>query len=108
VPFFHCPVLSHVCGVVPVLSQRTLPGVQAPVQLPAVQRNGHAVPFVQLPVALQVLGVRPAQSFEPGLQTPVHMPTEHTNVQVGSLIHVPEAVQNCGVSPLQRLVPGMH
>jgi len=94
VPLCHWPVASQVCGVVPVLSQRTLPGVQTPVQLPAVQRNGHVVPLVQFPFASHVRGVRPEQSFDPGTQTPVHLPAEHTKVHGALLIHVPWALQN--------------
>jgi len=46
------PVASHVWGTLPL--QRCAPGVQTPAQVPELQTNWHAVPFVHCPLLLQV------------------------------------------------------
>jgi hypothetical protein len=53
-------------------------GVHTPVQAPAEQTNGHAVPETHCPEALQVWGTGPEHWFAPGMHEPVQPPAEHT------------------------------
>jgi hypothetical protein len=88
----HCAFVLHVCGVLPL--QRVVPGVQTPVHEPValLQRKGHAVPFVQLPLLLQVWGTCPLHCVAPGLQI-VHLACTHAKEQTMLTVHCPCALQ---------------
>lgn len=66
VPSTQLPALQ-LCGVCPL--HWVAPVVHCP-QTPALHCRGHAVPFVQAPVELQVCGVSELHCFVPGAQTP--------------------------------------
>src|SRR5882724_2309090 len=104
----HTPLGSQVCGMLPVGVHCLAPGLHMPAQLPVAHRKGQSVPFVHLPLASQVCGVRPVHCFEPGTHMPPHCPVAHTKGQVWLSIHCACWLQSCCVLPLHRVVPGVQ
>jgi len=54
-----------------------VPGLQVPEQAPALHTFWQVVPFCQVPVELQVWGVRPLHCRVPGEHTPAQAPATH-------------------------------
>ena len=70
------PVLSHVSGCKPL--HRLAPGMQTPVQVPALHTLVQSELLTHAPAALQVCGVLPLHWADPGTQLPVHAPLLQT------------------------------
>lgn len=92
--FCHWPLESHCWGC--DTAHWVEPGEQAPVQLPLVQRYGHAAALCHVPVASQVCGVRPTHCAIPGEQTPMHVPPLHTYAHGAPLSCQTPPLQVCG------------
>jgi hypothetical protein len=105
-PATHCPLASHVFGVLP--SQSFVVGAQTPVQVPApLQMNAQGAPSIQAPVPSHVCGIVPLHCMAPGVHPPTHAPFWHAKAHCVSVLVVRSGPHTTFVVPLHSASPGL-
>jgi hypothetical protein len=72
-------------------------GTHEPVQVPALQRYGHAAPLCHCRLALHVCGVVPLHCLVPGAHAP-QVPAEHVSSALQVFPHAPQLAASVAVS----------